>query len=334
MFENIHFIRKTLSSPVINEHMIASIIDEYLDQNSPDYTGDIKKDFNLPWDASFNMEGTYNVIAPSVVSTFAQTSLFYVQSFSVFDMTESYFTRRKDYSSYEIVYSYDGLGYLEYDEKCYELKPGDGFFIDCRKPHFYKTATDRWHHCVFHFDGPLAEYYFNEFSKEGNVNFHMDFNHTAENNFQAALEKLASAYDSIGAYKDLQVSLAIEGILVLLLTHGDEYNNARKKIPENLVLLVRYINNNYANHLTLDYLSDFSNYSKYYLCRLFKEYIGYSPTEYIINLRIDHAKEYLRSNNLPANKIGVLVGISNTNYFYRIFKKMTGFSPDEFRKRY
>jgi AraC-like DNA-binding protein len=62
--------------------------------------------------------------------------------------------------------------------------------------------------------------------------------------------------------------------------------------------------------------------------REFKKYTGYSPKQYITNLRLQHAKELLHNHSLPISEIATLVGYEDQLYFSRIFRKYTG-SPQE-----
>lgn len=79
-------------------------------------------------------------------------------------------------------------------------------------------------------------------------------------------------------------------------------------------------------------MAEFSNISKYHLCRLFQKHLGFSPNEYLIQLRLENAKKLLLNTSLPANKITSMVGIADENYFYRLFKNRVGISVREFRK--
>ena len=118
----------------------------------------------------------------------------------------------------------------------------------------------------------------------------------------------------------------------MILCHSESYQHIVYNIPENLRYLVKYMEQHYMQPLTLDYLAEFSNISKYYLCRLFQKYLGLSPKEYLLQLRIEGAKNLLRNTTLPANKIGPMVGIEDENYFYRLFKSKVGMSANQFRK--
>ena len=80
-------------------------------------------------------------------------------------------------------------------------------------------------------------------------------------------------------------------------------------------------------------MSDYSHLSKHHLIHLFNKHLHFTPNEYMIQLRILHAKELLQQTSLPASKIGEMVGIEDENYFYRIFKKRTGLTPQAYRKQ-
>ena len=63
---------------------------------------------------------------------------FYPQLFCYMDSSEKYFTRRKDYDSYEILYTYAGRGELRYGGRTYALAAGDGVLINCNLPHGFR----------------------------------------------------------------------------------------------------------------------------------------------------------------------------------------------------
>ncbi len=58
-----------------------------------------------------------------------------------------------------------------------------------------------------------------------------------------------------------------------------------------------------------------------------------SPREYILRLRILRARELLRDTDIPVQNIGDIIGIKDTNYFYRLYKAKTGISPALYRKQ-
>lgn len=72
--------------------------------------------------------------------------------------------------------------------------------------------------------------------------------------------------------------------------------------------------------------------NKYYLARLFKNQYGSSILNYVMNQRITQAKKMLRFTDKQIEVIGRDCGFEDANYFTRMFKKVEGSSPSEYRK--
>jgi len=65
----------------------------------------------------------------------------------------------------------------------------------------------------------------------------------------------------------------------------------------------------------------------------FKEYTGVSPAQYQIQLRINKAKDLLIASGVSLKEIAHILGFETTDYFFRLFRQKTGFSPSEFREK-
>jgi two-component system response regulator YesN len=97
--------------------------------------------------------------------------------------------------------------------------------------------------------------------------------------------------------------------------------------------VLRHIHENYSNPgLTIDSLVEVGGLSNNYMRKVFKDIVGQSMTVYLTEYRFAKAKELLIQTDLPANRIGEMVGFENSNYFYVSFKKHCGKTPDHFRK--
>ena len=83
---------------------------------------------------------------------------------------------------------------------------------------------------------------------------------------------------------------------------------------------------------SLDELVAESGYSKHHYIRLFKRATGVTPWAYVLLLKIDKAKELLLDPQLTVKEVALQVGIDNSLYFSRLFRKSTGVSPRQFRK--
>ena len=72
--------------------------------------------------------------------------------------------------------------------------------------------------------------------------------------------------------------------------------------------------------------------SKYYMCRIFKEYTGFTITEYVNTLRIKKATQILETSNLSISDVAAELGFESASYFKRIFKKIMNVTPLKYRK--
>lgn len=95
-----------------------------------------------------------------------------------------------------------------------------------------------------------------------------------------------------------------------------------------------YIKQHLAEKLTLEQAAEQVALSKSYFCRVLKDELGYTFTEYVNHLRIERAMLYLRESVLSIADVAYAVGFDDQSYFTRIFKKATGMSPGQYRKHH
>ncbi|MFB9277099.1 response regulator [Cohnella cellulosilytica] len=96
--------------------------------------------------------------------------------------------------------------------------------------------------------------------------------------------------------------------------------------------IIRYIEHNYDQEISLASLARHVMMGENYVSALFKKKTGETLIHYLHRIRIEKAIEYLRSTDLPVSQIGQNVGFMNDNYFIKIFKRMTGTTPSQFRQ--
>lgn len=95
--------------------------------------------------------------------------------------------------------------------------------------------------------------------------------------------------------------------------------------------ITHYIAANYHQEISLKYLSKLYFIDEQYLCKLFKKETGIGFIDFVNKTRIDHAKRLLTNSNNSISSIALDVGYSNVSHFNRIFKRLTGCTPKEFR---
>lgn len=101
---------------------------------------------------------------------------------------------------------------------------------------------------------------------------------------------------------------------------------------DTVIGLRNYINNNFNEKLNLDLFSRIRFVSKYHLLRLFKRYYGRTPNQYLIDKRIEKAKEFIK-NGLSISETCYEVGFESLGSFSTLFKRKTGFTPRAYQKR-
>lgn len=93
-----------------------------------------------------------------------------------------------------------------------------------------------------------------------------------------------------------------------------------------------YIKMHFAEDITLDMLADLSGFNKYYLSKQFSKVYGTAPISYLLERRILHSEELLKTTDYSVNQISDIVGFSSANYFSQSFKRYTGMTPLSFRE--
>lgn len=106
------------------------------------------------------------------------------------------------------------------------------------------------------------------------------------------------------------------------------------KCNTTVALISNYIEENYANTtLSVDSIAQAIHLSPNYISHLFKKEMNDAPSVYINKVRIEKAKILLRTGNRTLSDIAAAVGYSDSNYFMRIFKKLTGTTPSDYRRK-
>lgn len=134
---------------------------------------------------------------------------------------------------------------------------------------------------------------------------------------------------------ELQIQIALLTIWQQIYEHvGQEAasGNENGRDTERIRQIMEYIQNHYAEKITLEDLADQIHLCKSESCRLFKRYMNQSMFDYLLDYRIERSLELLRQSGLDVTQISGLVGFANPGYYSRIFKRKMGCTPLEYRK--
>jgi YesN/AraC family two-component response regulator len=92
-----------------------------------------------------------------------------------------------------------------------------------------------------------------------------------------------------------------------------------------------YIHEHQTEELSLGQVARAVNTSTFYFCKMFKKVTGINFTDYLSRVRIEKSKNLLLNPNLRVSEIAFEVGFQSLTHFNRVFKKILGQSPTEYR---
>ncbi|MGI6175911.1 MAG: AraC family transcriptional regulator [Christensenellales bacterium] len=248
---------------------------------------------------------------------------------------QDYFFHKHD-DFCEIIYIEEGKGVFFIDGERYEVSDGDLVVYNRGVVHaeFYEAdvLVKKYAVCVNNIllDGLEKDKLIPEMITP--VIYHQE-----QSAFMGALMKQIVEEVKREEPKGMQV---IQGMLVSLfaLIHrnaidkedNEETGSANTR---NLVRDIKeYMEKNFMSDITLTDLANHFYISTYYLSHIVKKEMGYSPMQYIMNLRMGKAQHLLMTTDASVVSTAQTAGYENFSYFTQLFKRHTGMTPNEFRK--
>ena len=136
------------------------------------------------------------------------------------------------------------------------------------------------------------------------------------------------------------IILLIEYLLIDLIRQtsaeknpGIVFLNGENFYSDLVELIKEYLERNVGKRVSLDDVSKKFNYSRSFICKIFKEETGESIITYFNRIKIEKAKRLLAESDRRASEISELLGFSEPKYFGAIFKKQVGISPAAYREK-
>lgn len=238
----------------------------------------------------------------------------------------------------ELFFIVNGQGQLEVNDTIVPIKEGDLIIINPNCPHTEKSSNgpSPLQYIVFAINNLELDNALNNDKSHDNVfNLYKILNFNS--NKEEILYYLKTLLREIDI-KDTNYELACKSLLNLFLIYIIRQSNTDLFIKcdspkPNLecIKIKNYLESHYNENITLDQISSEFHMNKFHLSHLFTKQIGISPINYLINKRIEEAKNLLANTNHSIIDISTMVGFSNSSYFSQMFKKITGYSPRLYR---
>ena len=238
-------------------------------------------------------------------------------------------TARTDKESYLLFYTVAGAGLIEQGVQQVELPAGSALLLNCRTPQSYCTAPGQqsWQHTWVHLDGAgvanLAETLLpqNRLTPVRVSAWEM----------QPLFDTIFAEWDRGTVAAQIETGLTLHRMLALMaarLLAGDASRSNRALIEQ----ATGYIRAHYAEPLSLDALLAQTPVSKSWFLRLFRQYTGTTPYNFLLSTRITRAKELLVLTDFAVSEVAHQVGFGDESNFSTRFTAMVGQSPQQYRK--
>ena len=238
-------------------------------------------------------------------------------------------TARTDKESYLLFYTVAGAGLIEQGTQQIELPAGSALLLNCRTPQSYCTAPGQqsWQHTWVHLDGAgvanLAETLLpqNRLTPVRVSAWEM----------QPLFDTIFAEWDRGTVAAQIETGLTLHRMLALMaarLLAGDASRSNRALIEQ----ATGYIRAHYAEPLSLDALLAQTPVSKSRFLRLFRQYTGTTPYNFLLSTRITRAKELLVLTDFAVSEVAHQVGFGDESNFSTRFTAMVGQSPQQYRK--
>lgn len=223
-----------------------------------------------------------------------------------------------------------GKGTLEINGKKYLLSKNDAF-LTLPNMLSIQTADEKepWELCFVSFVGSAVEELIEKtVFKNKTVTITLKNDKLAEEILHSAVTLNSSTHSDFSllecffrflSYLDLQKAT--------VMTDNEDGQN--KYVTE----IKRYIHSNYPEPIKISEIANKLSINRSHLYRIFKSETGIGVEDYIINIRMNHAKVLLKDTSLSVSAVAALVGYKNYTTFFKRFKLATGITPIEYRNK-
>ncbi|ODM28037.1 hypothetical protein A7W90_03385 [Clostridium sp. Bc-iso-3] len=251
-------------------------------------------------------------------------------------------SKKHVHEKYEIYYLLSGERYYFIKDQVFRIKKGHLVFINQGEMH-KTTDADLPDHkrMLVYFEKRFIE------TLNGSVSALLDFmaqkkysvmelslrdQNYIENIFREMTEEIIKKPTGF----EVQLQGLLMKLLVFISRHVDEHNEKEyfSNCPkhEKIADIVKFINTNYSEQLSVGEIAERFYISQYYLCRTFKEITGYTIVQYINTVRVKEAKKLLSHDNLKMIQVAEKTGFGSIAQFNRVFREIVGCSPLNYRK--
>lgn len=239
--------------------------------------------------------------------------------------------RNDGYPHFHWLQTEEGIGEIQINNERLQIKKGEGIFIAPLTPHAYYRKTAEWLTSFVTLNGSLVE----SISKIVGYEPYILAEETEAFSFKDWSDRIISLHNA-GNIDPVKLSIDCYTFLMKITSFQEGSKSQQHPLYQNYIVpTIKEIETNYDKVLTVQMLSQNAFVSPQYLSRLFQRFLGRSTYSYLMDFRMNKAKEILVNQPwLEIQQISFMVGFNDASHFIAEFKKNTGYTPLEFRRLY
>lgn len=256
-------------------------------------------------------------------SEFGKEQLYYIHWGAQYECNSNYFYEREYLDAFIFFYIIEGSLHFKYRDYKFVASSGCTVILDCKFQNTY-WAKDKVIFQWFHFSGSSTQAFCDRFFESNILYFDASYEPGISPNVQLLLAHIKAKEKN-----DFRISTLIHTILCHLASYKQATPSSADFMTQKAI---SFMKKHLAEPIMVEDIASYVGLSIYHFTRTFKNSIGTSPHEYLLNLRLAKAKEHLSNTNDSIDVTAIVCGFSSTSHFIRAFKKATGFTPKQFRQ--
>ncbi len=242
-----------------------------------------------------------------------------------------YMERTQGAEQYILIYCHEGKGEVQIRNRKYKMEADDYIIIPMKAAHSYTAdEKDPWSIYWVHFKGTTAAKIASAIEKKNGLQGFIRFKEKSLELFTEIYTQLEKGYSN----DNLICANMCAWHFFSTFLYNDKYDLSGKlSNKDSIDLAIDYLSNHTDSTITLEEIAQEVNLSPSHFSYLFKKKTGFSPMEYFNHLKVQKACQYLLFTKLRIKEISQEVGIEDQNYFSRLFTKVMGLPPNEYREK-
>mgnify|MGYP002395755313 CR=1 FL=1 len=262
------------------------------------------------------------------------TQPLYFTHIGFFPSAKNHFVERTQGSAdFILIYCLEGEGWYVTKNVSEQIEQDEFFVLPAKEYHNYGSSkTKPWSIYFLHFNGLLAERFYQKMADQRKSKIAP----LKERNrlFDYLYNVIDTGYSN---YNLEHVNMSLWHLLNTFIYNENFKIETKESIGQlsvnnaSVKATISFMKNNLDKKISLGELAQVANLSVSRFSNVFKEATGYAPNDYFIRLKIQKACQYLDLTDKRIKTISHLIGIEDPYYFSRLFKKIMGKSPLEYR---